>query len=383
MTLLFITNFLSAPSTLFLRRRSCFLQLFLQLFDAFPQLLLARDDVEVLPEVRVIVHRSIHEDGVGAYALVSGELLDVCGVDVAGRHLEPSVQEGRTAEPAFLLLDLEVQVATHMVHVVSVAPLPVGKRVLGSLWVDFDVFALLLHQRGFLDVVGVDVEAYLHQCQCLCIEVYLSPIEVLLGGLGGAEVDDVGTPVFHPGDVGEEIDTFVARRLGIQEDGQVLHDVECQAATDTATDFGYQAVLFRTEAEPVVLQLFHLVADVSGIDPRLVYLEDTLRQVHQLLVVVRAFAVEGGEIGRGDGVVLLASFVHVLQQGDGVSHADDDLVQGNDVGSQTDDGLVGRERGEVYFLLLIADVRAYQPGGLQRVGDVDVEPSVLVADGSP
>ena len=89
--------------------------------------------------------------------------------------------------------------------------MPVRKRIFGRLRGDFDIFALLLHQRGFLDMVGMNAEANLHQCQCFRIEVNFSPIEVLLRMFGRAEMDNIGASVFYPSDVGEEIDTFVAR----------------------------------------------------------------------------------------------------------------------------------------------------------------------------
>ena len=98
---------------------------------------------------------------------------------------------------------------------------------------------------------------------------------------------------------------------------------------------------------------------------------------------MRTFAIEGREIGRMQGVVLFPVIEHAVQQGDRVSHADDDFVQGNDIRLQVDDCVLSSERCEVDFLLLIADVRANQLEGLQCVGDVDVKSAVLIADGSP
>ena len=163
----------------------------------------------------------------------------------------------------------------------------------------------------------------------------------------------------------------------------MLHNIKRQATADTTADFGYQTVFFRTEADAIVLQLFYLVADVSRVYSRLINFEYTFCQVHQLFLVVCSFAIEGGEIGWVRWVILFSIVEHSLQQSDGVSHVDDDFVQGNDIGHQMDESVLFGKRCEVDFLLLIADVRANQLEGLQRVGDVDVKSAVLIADGSP
>ena len=105
----------------------------------------------------------------------------------------------------------------------------------------------------------------------------------------------MGTPVVYPCNVRVKVFTFLVLAIGMQERWEMLHDVQSQTTSYTASDFGYQAIFFRTEADAVVLQLLHLFPDMRRPDARLVDFEDTFCQVQQLLPIVSTFPIKSSE----------------------------------------------------------------------------------------